>query len=106
MRYASKYGFWELNPFPGCNQIVVSNHSFIYPQYRGVGIGSEEHKDRLKTIQGLGYDYVVCSVTEDNAAQKAILAKNGWKPLDEFFNTETGRRVCLFGKTITKDQTY
>ena len=37
MRFANEYGYGELNNFPGCNQLTVSNHAFIY------------HKDRIKT---------------------------------------------------------
>jgi hypothetical protein len=58
MRYADERGtgFYELNPFPGCNQIVVSNHAFIYPAYRNGGwdgkkYGQLQHKERLRNSE-------------------------------------------------------
>lgn len=100
MRYANDNGFYELNPFPGCNQIVVSNHSLVYKHKRGNGIGSKEHTDRLAKIKFLGYDYVICTVKSDNAPQRHILEKNEWRQLDSFTNSETGNLVFLYGKQV------
>lgn len=49
MRFANEFGYCELNPFPGCSQIVVSNHAFIYPEKRGKGNGSVNHKLRVES---------------------------------------------------------
>ena len=97
MRFSTEYGFYELDPFPGCNQIVISNHSWIAKDKRGKGIGSEEHKNRLEKIDSLGYDYVICTCKESNIPQRKILEKNGWKLLDSFLNRETENRVLLYG---------
>lgn len=99
-RYANKYGYWELNKFPGCNQIVVSNHAFIYPKYRGKGLGTKNHELRLERAKVLGYDYIMCTVISTNTAELAILNKSGFKKLDEFDNTETGNTVYVFGKKL------
>lgn len=101
MRYADEYGFYELNPFPGCNQIVISNHSFVYPEHRGKGIGTKAHANRLAEIKRLGYSYVICTVKKNNLPQLKILAKFNWKELDFFFNMETGNDVVLYGKSIS-----
>ena len=93
-------GFYELNPFPGCNQIVVSNHSWIPPEKRGKGFGDKVHKDRLHMINLLGYDYAICTVKMDNIPQIRILEKNGWKLLDNFFNRETGNSVYIYGRKM------
>ena len=66
MRFANEDGYCELNSFPGCNQIVVSNHAFIYPEKRGKGLGSKNHKLRVERAKFLGYDYFICTVKADN----------------------------------------
>lgn len=93
-------GFYELNPFPGCNQIVVSNHSWIPPEKRGKGFGDQIHKERLAHIKLLGYDYAICTVKSDNIPQIRILEKNGWRWLDNFFNGETGNSVYIYGRKM------
>lgn len=100
MRYANENGFFELNPFPGCNQIVISNHSLVYKDKRGRGLGTKEHKDRLQKIKFLGYDYVICTVKGSNTSQLHILQNNGWKQLDSFINNETENVVFIYGKRV------
>ncbi len=101
MRYETNCGgFYELNPFPGCNQIVISNHSFVPKEARGKGLGSREHSDRLKKIESLGYDYALCTVKEENIAQIKILENNLWKHLDTFFNKETENTIRIYGRSI------
>lgn len=100
MRFANENGYCELNPFPGCNQIVISNHAFIYPDKRGKGLGNENHKLRVERARFMGYNYLLCTVKADNIAELAILKKNDFKELDEFLNTETGNKVKIFGKIL------
>lgn len=108
MRFVDEYnglnmGFYELNPFPGCNQIVISNHVFMHKENRGRGYGSLSHKKRLSKIKALGYDYSICTVKKTNEVEIHILEKNGWKFLDSFFNRETGHEVCLYGRRVEND---
>ncbi len=103
MRFANENGYCELNSFPGCNQIVVSNHAFIYPEKRGKGLGNENHKLRVERAKFMGYDYLLCTVKADNHRELSILNKNNFKELDEFLNTETGNLVKLFGKNLKKE---
>lgn len=105
MRYAvpsalGPLGFYELNTFPGCNQIVVSNHAFIEKGERGKGLGNEAHFQRLSKMRELGYDYALCTVVKDNEAQIHILEKNGWRKLDEFWNRETEHQVLIYGRLL------
>lgn len=100
MRYGSDYGFFELNPFPGCNQIVISNHSWVHPKHRGQGLGHKEHQARLTEIERLGYDYILCTCKESNIAQIKILEKHGWTYLSKFKNRETENTVFLYGKEV------
>ena len=99
-RYSNKFGFYELMPFPGCNQLVVSNHAFILPEYRKLGFGQAQHKERLEKIKELKYNYVVCTVRADNGAEIHILEKHGWKLLDSFFNEETNMMVHIYGRSV------
>lgn len=101
MRYSDEDGgFFELNPFPGCNQIVVSNHSWIPPEKRGKGAGTSTHFKRLNLMRKLGYDYAICTVKSDNIPQIKILERAGWKRLDGFLNRETKNNVIIFGKGL------
>ena len=100
MRFANEDGYGELNSFPGCNQIVVSNHAFIYKNKRGQGKGHRNHQLRGERAKFLGYDYLICTVKANNIAELKILDKGGFKELDEFDNSETGSTIKLYGKKI------
>lgn len=100
MRFSHPYGFYELNPFPGSNQIVVSNHAFIYPQFRNNGYGKQAAEERIEKARDLGFDYMLCTVRADNPAQLKIIRGLGWKELDRFTSTETGNEIILFGKNV------
>lgn len=100
MRFANEYGFYELNPFPGCNQIVVSNPAFIYPKYRGKGFGQKQHQERLDKAKELGYDMIMCTVNHTNCAELHILHKFGWDSGGSLFNHETGHFLVVYTKYI------
>ena len=91
-------GFYEINAFPGNNQICVSNHAFILPQHRKLGYGDFFHKERLQKMRELGYNLALCTVKNDNHPQKKILCNNGWQRNDEssFLNKETGNECELW----------
>ena len=100
MRFANESGYCELNSFPGCSQIIVSNHAFIYRDKRGKGEGTTNHKLRIERAKFMGFDYLLCTVKSTNLPELAILKKNNFKELDEFLNTETGNLVKIFGKKL------
>lgn len=100
MRYWSPCGFYELNPFPGCNQIVVSNHAFINPEDRGQGFGRKQHQSRLEEIASLGYDVAVCTVNESNTREIDMLKRNGWLWAFSFKNRETNNQVQFWYKRM------
>ena len=100
MRFADRYGFYELNPFPGCNQICVSNHAFIHRGYRGEGRGQIQHQQRLVKAKELGYNFIVCTVKTDNVKEKHILEKYGWQRMACFFNTETENEIEIWGRQL------
>src|SRR5882672_4038396 len=92
-----------LTDFPGCAQIVVSHGVFNDPRDRGKGRGMAAQGTRLETIEQLGYDYALCTVEEDNAAQRHILEKHGWVKLAHFPSKRTQHIVCLYGRQITSE---
>lgn len=100
MRFATSYGHYELNNFPGCAAIVVSNHAFVHKQHRRLGLGNINHMQRLQHAQKLGYNYILCTVQSTNTIQLKILKKHKWKQLDTFINDETEHTIMLFGKTL------
>jgi len=100
VRFSDEHGFYELNPFPGNNQIVVSNHAFIYPSHRNRGFGKVQHEQRLAKARELGYNYILCTVNKENDVECHILEKNGWHMFDGFLNLETDNYVGIWGRYL------
>ena len=88
-RYSTPHGFYELNNFPGCAQLIVSNHAFVLPEHRGQGHGKAGHLARLNHMKSLGYSAAICTVKCYNKPQKAILKRFGWSKVFSFYNDET-----------------
>lgn len=101
MRYADEHGHYELNPFPGCSQVIVSNHAFIEPRARGKGLGRSQHVTRLGEAERLGYDYILCTTRADNVQENRILRLYGWSLHANFTNSESGAELYLWGKVLT-----
>lgn len=95
-------GHYELNNFPGCNQIVISNHSCIYSEHRGKGFGLELAREKISCATEEGFDYMIATVVSTNTAQLKIMEKNGWTLLDTFFNRESGNEVNIFGRRLSE----
>lgn len=100
MRFFDWTGHYELESFPGCNNLVVSTHTFIKPELRGKGLGLRQHGQRLKQAEDMGYGYIICTVKANNDAEKHILEKAGWKKLDSFTNKETGNNLEIWGRSL------
>lgn len=95
-------GFYELNPFPGCNQIVVSNHAYIIEEERGKGYGKAAHAKRVAEAKRLGYDCMICTVTQYNTPQINILDFFGWQQVFTFRNKETNHDVHIYFLDLNK----
>ena len=106
MRFANEFGYCELNPFPGCNQIVVSNHGVIFEQHRGVGNGHKNHHLRVDRAKALGYDLMLCTVRSNNKPEKAILKAAHWVKVFEFRNSESGHDIEIWVKTLANNEEY
>lgn len=101
MRFGTEFGHYELNAFPGSNQIVVATHTFIKPEYRGQGKGTEQALDKLEKVVELGYDYMLAAIVASNEPQQKIAKKLGYECLANFHNSVTGNIVQLFGKDFS-----
>lgn len=100
MRFSNEFGFCDLNEFPGCSQLVVSNHAFIYPEHRGKGHGSANHERRLERIKDLGYDAAICTVRSTNEPQIKIMEKHGWELIWNFYSRVTQCTIHVYAKRI------
>ena len=90
----------EISDLPGCPQIAVSHYVFLREGQKGKGQGQRAHRDRLQLMKEAGYDYALCTVIGQNAVERHILEKHGWKPLDSFSSTKTQNSVELWGKPL------
>lgn len=99
MRFSNEYGFCELNPFPGCKWLAVSNYAYVYPGLRGQGHGAENHRLRLKRAKELGYNALICTVNSANAAEIHILSAEGWSNIGSF-ETHDKTTILIFLKTL------
>lgn len=100
MRFSNEFGYCDLNEFPGCSQLIVSNHAFIYKEHRDQGHGDANHKARLKRCKELGYDAVICTVRADNFIERHILQKNEWNKIGEFFSKQTSHIIEIWMKNL------
>lgn len=100
MRFQSQYGYYEFNTFPGCAQLIVSNHAFIKKEHRGKGFGQKQQLTKLNMAAELGYNCIICTVKESNETEKHILKKNGWKYCHTFFNTASECNIEIWVRDI------
>lgn len=103
MRFANEYGYCELNDFPGCSQIVVSNHAFVYPKHRGKGHGRHNHRLRLQRATDLGYDLIIATIRVGNEAEESIVKTEGWQEVFRFINSNTGNTVGIWVKQLVRN---
>lgn len=105
MRFSNSFGAFEIDSLPGQSQIAVC-HGFVVPEnMRGQG-----HGHRLKTLQEIEidirhYDLALCTVSSNNARQKAILTKAGWQHLTGFRNRRSSETTELWCRTTNPEET-
>lgn len=83
IQFTSKVGSYSLSPMPGNTQIGISHGTWINYGIRGKGYGKLQHKERLEEAYKLGHRALLCTVNPENAAEKHILAINGWKKIQD-----------------------
>lgn len=98
--FGKPYGYFEFNQFPGCAQLLVSNHSYIKPEERNKGYGEAQQRIKLDMAAELGYNCIICTVHADNIPEISILKKNNWKFVHDFHNTETNKTIQIWIRNI------
>jgi L-amino acid N-acyltransferase YncA len=96
-------GYYELNPFPGCNQLVVSNHATIFKAFRNKGYGARAALHRINMAESLGYDAMIATVKDSNTPQKIIMDRMGWSNVFSFENSETDNLIHVYMKNLNVD---
>jgi GNAT superfamily N-acetyltransferase len=84
---------FSLIPMPGCCGIIISTGVYVYPDFRGKGLGTLLNNMRIQMAQDLGYGLIICTDVDSNKPQKRILSKNGWNLVDNFINPRTNHSV-------------
>lgn len=100
MRFGDGVGSYCIETMPGSPQVAISCHTFVHSNLRGKGLGKEQHKDRLETIQDLCYDYVLCTVRADNAVELHILEIYQWQKLAAFTSSVSDSLIYIYGRRI------
>jgi len=100
----SKYlvAYWRIREMPGCCGVVVSTQSTVFNDFKGKGLGQKALQCRIKLAEEMGYSQIVCTVTEDNAVERHILEKYGFKQITDlkFGNKRTGNTVLWYSKLV------
>ena len=86
---------FQLVQMIGCCGILVSTQSSVHRKLRGKGLGTVLNSLRVEMARNMGYGILLCTDVESNAAQRKILAKNGWQDIYDFKNPRTGNRVFI-----------
>ena len=100
MKEAFGAGFGALTELPGCASVVVSHGAYMPKCNRGRGRGGEAHRARLQAAAQRGYDYTICTVRDDNAAQITILMNNGWTQLDCYKSSASDIDILIWGREL------
>lgn len=86
---------FALLPMPGCCGICISTGAYVCSDLRGRGLGTILNTIRIEIARYMGYTVLLCTDVESNKAQRAILAKNGWKDIYQFVNKRTKNTVNI-----------
>ena len=94
-RAFSFFGEFELTIMPGNRRVLISQHTLVYPEFRGKGKGRELLKIKQEIAAYAGCNLLLATVREDNTVETHLLTTHGWTK----YNTRsTG--VSLWGKEL------
>lgn len=99
-RYATKFGAYEIDSMPGQVQVALCHGFYIEPDQRGRGLAHLQKEHQNMILSELGYNHAICTVAQDNTAQKRVLEMAGWKHLSAFPNTRLGGTTELWGYVV------
>lgn len=98
-RHVDENGGFELDSLPGQCQVAICHSFFITEAQRGRGKGKALKQSQRRVLRQLHYDFGVCTVSANNAAQKRVLEAAGWTKLAEFPNRRLAETTELWGVT-------
>lgn len=96
-RHHHPAGAFEITSLPGQSQVAVCHSLFVLDHQRGHGHGHSLKASQRHILQALHYDYAICTVAAENAAQIEILRQAGWQKLAEFKNRRSCETTELWG---------
>lgn len=91
---------FSLVEMTGCCMYLISTDTYIDGCYRGKGLSYALQEAKENLARCWGYTKLFCTVTMDNKAELKVLAKSGWKQIDEEVNSRTSNTVGMFVKTV------
>ena len=103
-RYAYGPAAFEIDSLPSQCQVAICHGFFVAPEARGMGHAHLAKQEQAEILKGLAYDYAICTVMADNTAQKHVLEKAGWIPLDQFYSARQDTRIEIWGKEINEGE--
>jgi GNAT superfamily N-acetyltransferase len=102
--YSQPLAGFCLSTMPGCGAVLISHDTYVYPEFRGQGLGSLMQDLKVKYAQILRVSKLIATVREDNRIEVGVLRGRGWVPNREPFpNRRSGNRIRMWEKTINID---
>jgi GNAT superfamily N-acetyltransferase len=86
---------FKLKMLPGCCGVCISTGSYVYPNFRGKGIGTLLNSFRIDVARCMRYGLLMCTDVVDNIPQRKLLNKNGWKEIVTFNNPQTKNNIAM-----------
>ena len=99
-RHAKTYGAYCISPMPGQPQVAVTHAFFVDPAFRGKGYGKCLKSSQMTQMKEQAFDYAICTVRADNAAQRAVLTSIGWRCIDTFHSRAQDTTIELWGSDV------
>lgn len=96
-RHVDENGGFEITSLPGQCQVAICHGFFINEGQRGKGKGKLLKAQQNRALRQLHYNYAICTVSENNAAQIATLKANGWHFLTSFRNNRMAETTEIWG---------
>lgn len=96
-RVISDIGACEISSLPGQSQVAVCHSFFVHAGHRGQGHAHTLKALQRHALQAMHYDFAICTVAADNAAQIAVIRQAGWMLLAEFKNHRSCEVTQVWG---------
>lgn len=91
-----EWGFGSLSFMPGNARVLISHGVYVVDHHRGQGFGLRYAQIREKCAREAGATLLLATVRNDNAPERSLLRKLGWK----IFQGNDTYECCLWGKVL------